>query len=269
MRCAFPKMNSVGFFQPCAGEAVPLKVHTLVVPLLSIGNVPQLCLDLFINTLSIRRRGFITHSSLLPMVSANVFAPGQISLAGEVFEKEGVAWLQLRSAFVRNGIAIFCRDLVGWAASVGVKQVVILGSYDEAWLQRPDIEGGSIKYVCADEEWTRVLRTDLALAPLQWTIDPDSKPSMREAVIAPRTFADSLLGALDALKVRSCALLLFCSEGENIPEAQRLCDALVAFFSKVGLETAVARPNPSWIAPISWAQLLGQVDEATTRQLFQ
>jgi hypothetical protein len=262
-------MQGLPFFQPSAGRSA-LDVHTLVIPLLGIGNVPQLALDLFVNTLALPRCGFVLHSSVLPLVAANVFSSsGELSTACEIFAKEGVAWMQLRSAFRKNGIESFCKALIEWVSAVGIKQVVILGSFDDAWLQRPDVERGGVKFFCGDAEWARVLQAELGFAPLQWTVDPAAVPSMRDTVIAPRTYADFLLRGLESAKLRSCMLMLFCSEGENVPEAQLLCNSLVAFFQKVGLGNSVARQSPSWIAPISWAHLLGQVDETTTRQLFQ
>lgn len=93
---------------------------------------------------------------------------------------------------------------------------------------------------------------------------------MRETVLGRRTYADLLLRTLEANKdLRVCALLLFCSEGNNVPEAQLISDCVVALLQLRGFGPAVTRPGNSWIAPVSWAQLLEKTDPDMMRQLYQ
>ncbi len=93
---------------------------------------------------------------------------------------------------------------------------------------------------------------------------------MRDTVLGSRTYADLLLRTLEANReLHVCALLLFCNEGNNVPEAQVMSDCVVALLQLRGCGPAVTRVSQSWIAPISWEQLLEKSDPELMRQLFQ
>lgn len=253
-------------------------------PRLTYTPVPQMSVDLIVNTLAVARVGYVLDEAVLPLVASNVYSrSGELSLACELFQRGPVVLLQLRSAFRKNTIAAFCQRLRAWIDSVGtfaqgpegrhalsvfsrVRAVVVLGSFDAAWLQQPNIEHGTIKFLSSHAPWDEVLRAS-RLQPLEWSLAvPPGTPSMREAVIGPRTYADCLLRALDGLAF--AALLLFCSEGQNVVEAQILADCCGEFLHRTGVD-ALLRQGSGWLAPVSWAQLLGELDETTHRQLYE
>ena len=53
-------------------EAVLRAAKVLVVPLLSVGNVPQLTVDLLVNSLRLPRCGIVVDRTVEPICSSNV-----------------------------------------------------------------------------------------------------------------------------------------------------------------------------------------------------
>ncbi|GJJ76436.1 proteasome assembly chaperone 2 [Entomortierella parvispora] len=153
-------MNS---FVPSPGFDVSrLKGTTLILPSVSIGNVPQLATDLFLSTLNLDRVGCIEDENVIPVlgpadrphpssVSASTPQPQQqLSLAIEVFQSKDGQWtiVQQRSPTVRHRSHFFADNLIQFIKDSGFAQVVLLASADGA--RRIDVQlrsGTPVRYI--------------------------------------------------------------------------------------------------------------------------
>ena len=240
----------------------------LVVPLLSVGNVPQLTVDLVINSLRLPRVGVVTDASVEPMCSSDVYgADGSLSFACELFAlQEKVVVLQLRSKLADNEIRRFCRHLAAFCAKHGLEELVILGAWDSAWLEHPDVDGLKVKFEATTKTSSDIL-LDMGLQPLAWTRPAPGQPSMSETVHGQRTFADSLPRAFGA-DFNISSLNLFCAEGENVHEAQLLARVMLAFLQRREMMKDVSETFTP-VAPTSWKTILDDANPDAMRQLFQ
>ncbi|KAG2217857.1 hypothetical protein INT45_012772 [Circinella minor] len=118
---------------------------TLILPSVSIGNVPQLACDLVINTLQPDRVGFISNEAVMPIAGPRENGSG-VSLAVEVFQTKDQQWtiVQQRAPTFKVGkppspyTTLFfsgtrrqyIRDLVAFIQKYRFARVIILTSAD-------------------------------------------------------------------------------------------------------------------------------------------
>ncbi len=248
------------FFGTPAGEAGP-RGRCLVVPLLSVGNVPQLAVDLVVNSFALNRCGIVTDEAVEPMASSHVYSHRDgTAFACELFQFHDTVLLQLRSKLRQNEIGAFCQRLAVFAASFA--EVVVLGSADAGWLMHPDVDRLNIQFTAAKADAAGVLE-GMGLKALRWETST-AQETMHDAVFPKRSFANLLQ---EALKQAATELVLFCNEGENIPESQLLARVLISYLQKRGYvppETSLV-PKP----PPSWHTMLVDENADVVRQLFQ
>ncbi|KAF9121553.1 Proteasome assembly chaperone 2 [Mortierella sp. 14UC] len=166
-------MNS---FIPSPGfDASRFKGTTLILPSVSIGNVPQLTTDLLLSTLKLDRVGCIEDENVIPVLgpadrphdataSGSAAAPaatttagagvvsvgGGLSLAVEVFQSKDGKWtlIQQRSPTVPHRSHHYADNLVQFIQDSEFDQVVLLASADGA--RRIDIQlqsGNPVRYI--------------------------------------------------------------------------------------------------------------------------
>ncbi|KAF9946327.1 Proteasome assembly chaperone 2 [Modicella reniformis] len=158
-------------------DARRFKGTTLILPSVSIGNVPQLATDLLLATLKLDRVGCIEDENVIPVVgpadrphesssksrhsapsssssgSSSVLSGVKgvgLSLAVEVFQSKDGKWtlIQQRSPTVRHRSHYFVDNLVQFIKDSEFDQVVLLTSADGA--RRIDIQlrsGTSVRYI--------------------------------------------------------------------------------------------------------------------------
>jgi hypothetical protein len=248
------------FFGVPAGEVAP-RGRCLVVPLLSVGNVPQLAVDLVVNSFALARCGIVTDDAVEPMASSHVYSHRDgAAFACELFQFHDTVLLQLRSKLRQNEIGPFCQRLAAFAGSFA--EVVVLGSADAGWLMHPDVDRLNVKYTAAKPEAAATLEA-LGLKALRWETSK-AEETMHDAVFPKRSFAGLLQ---EAVKHAATELVLFCNEGENIPESQLLARVLIGYLQKRGYvppeTTLVPKPPPSWHT------MLVDENADVVRQLFQ
>lgn len=160
-------MNS---FIPSPGfDSRRFKGTTLILPSVSIGNVPQLTTDLLLSTLKLDRVGCIedenvvpvlgpadqAHSKPTPATTAGTgtgagVSEGLLSLAVEVFQSKDGKWtlIQQRSPTVSHRSHHYADNLVRFIQDSEFDQVVLLASADGA--RRIDIQlrsGNPVRYI--------------------------------------------------------------------------------------------------------------------------
>ncbi|KAF9577002.1 Proteasome assembly chaperone 2 [Lunasporangiospora selenospora] len=173
MNCFVP---SLGF------DLGRLKGSTLIVPSVSIGNVPQLSMDLLLTTLSLERVGCIEDENVIPVVGPADRPHGGpkghsspnagISLAVEVFQTKDGAWtlIQQRSPTVSKRSHYYTDNLVQFIKDAGFGLVVQLTSADGA--RRVDTQLRSsvpVRYIASPTLSESLLQTltRLELLPLE------------------------------------------------------------------------------------------------------
>ena len=237
--------------------------RVLVVPLLTVGNVPQLTVDLLVNSFALARTGIVVDESVVPMASSHVYShTPHLSFACELFQlSPDVALLQLRSKVRAGRLALFCRHLAQFAAASGFAELLVLGSADAGWLVRPDEDRLSVRFAVAGGAGQEELR-GLGLKPLEWE---SGEPGMREAVMGEKTLAGVMWQHALEAKLGVTELVLFCNEGENIHEAHLLSRVLLAYLEKRKLFAGTFTP----LDLPSWKTMIADENPEVLRMLFQ
>jgi len=155
-------MNS---FVPSPGFDVSrLKGTTLILPSVSIGNVPQLTTDLLLSTVHLDRVGCIEDENVIPVLGpADKPHPAsgsgntqehqqqqQLSLAIEVFQSKDGQWtvVQQRSPTVRHRSHFFADNLVKFIQDSEFAQVLLLASADGARRIDAQLRSGTpVRYI--------------------------------------------------------------------------------------------------------------------------
>jgi hypothetical protein len=255
----------VGFVRGEPGVAPRGKV--LVFPLLSIGNVPQIAVDLLVNSFKLGRIGVIPDDAVEPMASSKVYLHTTgLSFACELFQfGEDVVLLQLRSKLKQNQIGAFCSRLIAFVESQKW-ELSVLGSADSGWLSNP-ADRLNVKFTATEPETANLLE-EMGLKALCWDAKSTGAETMRDSIFAKNTLADLLREKALAAKLPTSELVLFCSEGENVPEGVMLAEVLVDFLSRRKL---LAEPM-THLVPVAlpaWMSIVRDDNPETIRALFQ
>ncbi|KAF9101966.1 Proteasome assembly chaperone 2 [Mortierella sp. GBA35] len=198
-------MNS---FVPSPGfDARRFKGTTLILPSVSIGNVPQLTTDLLLSTLKLDRVGCIEDENVIPVLgpadrphdlapssttalgtaqvagAAGATAGAGLSLAVEVFQSKDGKWtlIQQRSPTVSHRSHYYVDNLVQFIQESEFDQVVLLASADGA--RRIDIQlrsGNPVRFIPSPTLPQSLLGTltGLGLEPLE-NIPPTDREQQR------------------------------------------------------------------------------------------
>lgn len=210
--------------------------HTLVLPALTIGNVPQLCVDLLITSGGFSRVAAVDHPALLPVVGNDAYArpgTGEICTAAEAFQRSAgaVTILQQRAPAAPGREREWGTALARWAKAAGVSRVVMLVSADAG-------------RVTESPEAPRAIAGPLWKDPLPegWRVAEE-----RVAAVAARKggVSDAVMRELAAESVPFVAAIVLCAEGDNVGDAVRMS-------SLVGPTLIGVIPEKQWIPPPSW-----------------
>eukprot|EP00727_Mastigamoeba_balamuthi_P001144 m51a1_g11026 hypothetical protein (244) ;mRNA; f:414069-414965 len=227
-----------------ASPDTTLTGHTLVLPALSIGNVPQLCVDLVVSTLGARKAGDVDHPALLPVCGCDAYSPlntGSLSSSLEIRtdSQSSVTLIQQRAPPAPGRAMEFGRDVVAWASTLGFKELVVLVSGDAG---RVTSARDTPRYVCgAGFDEGRV-------AGLGWRPLEDTLVS---AAIKLNSTTASVVEECRAKGVPFVVVVMLCSEGDNTPDAVRMAAWLNALVLHMPESTRMKQPE-SWGAPTFW-----------------
>ncbi|EUC60628.1 PAC2 family protein [Rhizoctonia solani AG-3 Rhs1AP] len=241
-------MSDRPFFRLSSGPGLPTeKSNTvLIVPVVSAGNVSQLCADLLIHTLLLRQVGIFDPGYYAPAVGGQDGEHStRISTPMELFGLPGgdIFVLQQRSPVLKDRKEEFVSKLLQTIDSSGFGSVLYLVGSDQS--ARTDAQMGSNCYVILAKDTTRdsIISTPLAglleLPPLGHSLADQLGP---ETSVIPGTgLARRLLRASGATP--SIALIQYVAEGDNIPDAHAMA-AAVAETLKIQIQ--------EWTQPPSW-----------------
>ena len=232
-------MNS---FVPSPGfDASRFKGTTLILPSVSIGNVPQLSTDLLLSTLNLDRVGCIEDENVI-MVLGPADKPGsepscgtsttsssssqQLSLAVEVFQSKDGKWtiVQQRSPTVRHRSHFFADNLVQFIRESEFEQVLLLASADGA--RRIDVQlrsGTPVRYIASPALPQSLIETIQGLGLQHLERVPATEEEKRDAMIRrgqhhDHTSTASSMAATSGLADRVQEIQLEEEQGQRILE---------------------------------------------------
>ena len=263
----------------CSDDTVPLPLEgkIVVVPILSVGNIGQMAVDLVVETAAATRIGTLSHRFVLPAVGIGAYSHHLgLCHAVEVYAVPGtrVVVVQQRSPAAPGCQEEFARDLVDWVARAGAAHLIMIGSLDATMRTDEELQdayqmrykvlhsvvvgeegecredqggegmvaaaGGHVAGGGGDVFVNNVEEYGLrCLVGERW-----EEARAREACHMPW----ALLDAAEQCTVPSMALLAFAVEGDNVREAEEMVCALKA---TIGEELPLSRD--SLRAPPSWA----------------
>ncbi|KAM3857984.1 proteasome assembly chaperone 2 [Diretmus argenteus] len=251
-----------------AVETTPpsFKDFTLVMPAIAVGNVGQLAVDLIVSTLKMSRVGYIHTDCLIPMVGNNPYFTctedaEELHTAAEVFTaaEMKLAVLQIRAPIVQTRSKKFRQLMVSWIKSSGFSRTVVLSSSHAYQRDDQQLQGSPLRYLVTPA--LQKVSGD-ALKELGWRemerVSPF--PGLTDGSTEPRLYIPGG-GITKGLFTDSCAedlslavVLVFCSEGDNIPDAFVLVNHLNDWLHL--LDNPSQGPN-KWKIPASWKLLFG------------
>jgi len=233
-------------------DTTQIKNSTLIVPSVSVGNVGQLTCDLIINTLQMKKVGYFCPKCFLPVVGNNPFYSSNadkncLSLNNEVFYSadHNITVIQLRSSLIKTRQNEFFDGIWRFFSEYQLSQLIVLASCHA--YERSDQQTGSpsLRYVASPAledtmktlDWKKLEERDIGYGERQLFLPG--------AGFGKDLFVESCTKSLPV-----AMLLIFCSEGDNIPEAKLLANYLNQW-------KKTTKENGVWKAPNSWVNLFG------------
>ncbi|XP_044269355.1 proteasome assembly chaperone 2 [Tribolium madens] len=198
-----------------------LEGFTLIVPSVSVGNVPQLTIDLLITTLNFKKAATIWHPAIVSSVGPDPYqADGpEICTACELYVNEDLklALIQLRSAVNIKLATKFFSCLKNSFTEFKIKSIVILASSFDYELH---VVSSNKFYYISNQEISDVMKS-LNVKPKE--VEFNGKYLVHGAGFAVKLF-EMLESNFD------CTVLIeYVSEGDNRPDAIAYINVLNKF----------------------------------------
>lgn len=219
----------------------------LIIPSISIGNIPQLASDLLIHTLNLHKVATLSDKYLYPFVSPVDYAPtnGQTAPSGillglEVYSSPelNITLLQQRSPLMPGFAQAHVDEVLAPFIKEGQFKHVVLLSLSDAGLVEHIAPGGISIYTNEDllsESLTTLQISDLAIQPL--ANSPGKGSQYEEALVKAVSPNENL-----------SIFVSYVYEGDNFYDAQ----ALAAKVSE-----ALNVKQDTWKTPVSWFGVYG------------
>ncbi|OBZ81932.1 Proteasome assembly chaperone 2 [Choanephora cucurbitarum] len=212
-----------------------LKGSKLLLPTVSIGNVPQLTFDLLVHTFKLQRVGYIDQDTLMPVSGIREDDKTGVTVPMEVFQSKDHQWtyVQQRSPTIKGKRQAFLDQLVQFASQFS--QVIIVTSMDASRRLDSQIRGGPFR-VFGDKS----VVDQLGIPVLENMLNEDL-PAAGLARHLYQQLSSSLPTSL---------LVMFALEGDNVQDSIEYAHLINTVFK---LQTDIS----SWTPPKSWEFLFG------------
>jgi len=260
----------------------PWTDFTLIMPVVSVGNVGQLAVDLLVSTLQPRKVGFFYDAAFWPIVGNDPYsAPGStqgdIVTCCEVYEipDAKTVLVQQRVPIIKYRRFDFRRKLMAWIKKNKFGKVVLLSSSNANSRIDSQLEGSKLRYLCTpavDEATLNQLRGKLNWKLLERRValpTPSSVQLQTELKGAEPTQVFIPGGGITKKVFLECAkeqiplvvLMLFVSEGDGVTDALAMAAYLNEWLQVVQI-AKLRDGNDSvrwkaWKVPPSWKLLFG------------
>ncbi|XP_028673431.1 proteasome assembly chaperone 2 [Erpetoichthys calabaricus] len=252
-------------FVPVENASPTFKDSILIMPAVSVGNVGQLAVDLLISTLNMPCVGYIHTDCLIPMVGNHPYATSEensseLSTNAEVYflPEKKLAVLQIRSPTVKSKTRQFRHLILSWIKSNQFSRSILLSSSHAYQCDDRQLSGSPLRYL-QTLEMKNIIGDELQKLDLKELETTPAFPGISETEqrlwipgggITKRFFTEC-----SSEHIPLAVLLIFCSEGDNIPEAFTLINFLNRWLHLV--ETTGAVESHNWKIPCSWKLLFG------------
>ncbi|XP_058115721.1 proteasome assembly chaperone 2 [Anopheles ziemanni] len=224
--------------------------YSFIVPSVSVGNVPQLAVDVVIETLQLEPAGQVWHPALIPIVGPAAFEhepSASITTSAELYasEERKLLVLQIRAPLVGALQKQFFELLADFVRDRKLARVFLLSSCFSH--EKFDIRTGPFRYV-SNEPYNQ---SDAA-ARLE-----DGQRWIKHAggVIHGGGYALKLQEALTSRGVATLVFFMYVSEGDNTAEGLMLARMLHAVSGEQLLPVQADQVDVR--VPKSWKHLYG------------
>lgn len=234
-------------------KPVAIKGYSVVIPSLSVGNVPQLSVDLIIEALHMTKIGLAFHPAAVPVLGPAAFShDDQDTTSCDLFVSEAkkLVAIQLRAPVAAKLLESFLNDLTKFLTEVEPSQVIILGSCFSHERHDPAMKR-KLEYV-GNRQFCEQYASEL----VDFVQHKDNKLPYQGFATRLYQTVESKLEA-----VPMGVLFAYVSEGDNVPDAK---DLALFLNQVIGVFGSPANHSTLQI-PMSWKLLFGNAGPA---QLF-
>lgn len=223
---------------------VDLSNYTLIIPNISVGNVPQLTVDLIVSTHNLTKVATLWHPAVIPSVGSDPYNEDVSSICteSELYTNSSLklAVIQLRSGIELKYAAKFLSDLKTAMSNFHLKEVVILGSTFAYELH--NINSGHFRYI-SNQPVMEIMK-ELNILPMEQ--DDSGKYILHGAGITSKMFETF------NSTVKCTVLIKYVSEGDNRPDAYSLLEVLYKYVENLQNENIRNTKIPT-----SWKSVFG------------
>ncbi|GAA98841.1 uncharacterized protein L969DRAFT_95519 [Mixia osmundae IAM 14324] len=231
------------------GSPASFDQSTLLLPAVSIGNVPQLATDLLIHSHALQKIGTLSARDLVPVLGSADYLPTAaaprrgLATALEVYATadHSLVTLQQRSPVLKSRKEHFVYELCDWIVASRFKRVVILSSLSAGARRDAELasQASPFRYFS--------LTSSSAALTLQALC---ARIPSRDAAIPLLPSAGLTRRYLEALKaVETAAILLYVAEGDNRGDACAMAEMTSVVLQKLEV---LPLGTPEWQEPKSW-----------------
>lgn len=241
---------------------------TLIIPSISIGNIPQLSIDLLIHTLNFTKVATLDDVYVYPFASPLDYSKTPkhgISHSIEIYfnEKLNLTLIQQRSPILPSYVQSYVTEIIiPFVKSFSFKKVVILDSLDAGLFEH--VNAGDIEVYNSEVLLSKSLES-LKLSNEKLIDDQHDQHSdyvkcLLKEFNLPRN-ENSKNNDFNDIDVN--VLVSFVYEGDNFYDGEKLASKLSDFLN-------IGKPTERWIRPISWFGAYGDkaVPNAMEEGLF-
>ncbi|KAL4629981.1 proteasome assembly chaperone 2 [Arapaima gigas] len=240
------------------------KGFTLIMPAVSVGNVGQLATDLLISSLGMPRVGYLHTDCLIPMAGNNPYAvsgesAAELSTNAEVYCLSDVRLtvLQIRAPVIQTKSRKFRKLVLSWIKACGFDKTIVLSSSHAYQRDDHQLLGTPLRYLLSPalEQEAGAPLKELEYKEMERvSAFPGIDGSEERLYIPGGGFTKGLYTDSCSEGVRMAVLLIFCSEGDNIPDAFALLNCLNDWLHLAGKPSEA---SSQWKVPVSWRLLFG------------
>ncbi|RHZ79675.1 hypothetical protein Glove_142g46 [Diversispora epigaea] len=239
---------------------------TLILPAISIGNVPQLAVDLLITTLNLQRIGFLEDENVLPISGAS--AGNGITVAIEVYQSSDGRWtiIQQRAPTIKKKRNVFVENLLAFIKESNFSKVILLSSADATYRIDDQLTGIPLRFLATSEIPNDLLEQSntLGLKLMEKIPKNEYETSIQDYHKKQDDIQDLPQipgGGISKYLFRICQnekipfymIIYFAIEGDNTRDAFLLAD-----YTNSLLNLSSHKDTIKWKAPLSWTSLFGK-----------